>query len=79
MKSYVLTFTYPDGHSEEIQEIFVTEEKAVSYGQALMNQIAGTEQFKHGRYSGGRPGLAYFVVHAKDGNEKELVYSSIKM
>lgn len=76
MKAYYVSFQYPDGHVEEIEEVFVTVEKAVSYGNALLQQVQATERFKRGGNHSAKD--ARFVVNAKDGNESELVYDSFK-
>ena len=51
-ENFELLVSYPDGHIEIIEETFYTLEKAVEYGEGMMNQIAVTEQFHQGKDDG---------------------------
>ncbi|MCR4562876.1 MAG: hypothetical protein K5694_06730 [Bacilli bacterium] len=76
MSAYFLTFTYPDGHAEEIEEVFPTLKDAVSYGDSLLNQVRVTESMKKaGRNSGDAEEPSYIVKEVKDG-KRSIVYRS---
>ena len=71
MTNYTITISYPDGHLEELEEIFVKLEKAIEYGKRYLIQVYGNESFKRGA-----SGEAYFTVveHSESGGK--IVYDS---
>lgn len=44
-KQYRVVFVYPDGHIEEIDELFNKGADALEYGNNMLAQIAHTEKF----------------------------------
>ena len=75
MKAYVLNFSYPDGHIEEIDESFATLESAIRYGDGLLNQVQATERMKKaGVFSASNK--AYFTVDLVDLESRKTVYHS---
>lgn len=42
-KAYRVVFVYPDGHIEEIQELFKSGKEALEYGNTLLAQVRNTE------------------------------------
>lgn len=73
---YYLSFSYPDGHVEEIEETFSKLEKAIEAGKSLLNQILITEDMKKTGIESHR-GKAFFLIYAI-GETRELVYDSRK-
>ena len=42
---FKVVFVYADGHIEEIDDLFSSQEKAVQYGEELLGQVGHTEKF----------------------------------
>lgn len=77
MESYTISFTYPDGHVEDIEQDFVSTKAAVEYGVNLLNQVRATEVSKRGStHDIGEP---YFVVHKIDENGRKIVFNSLSI
>lgn len=79
-KQYVVQVTYPDGHTEQIEEIFKSGREALEYGAGILSQIAATEQF-HGRNAIDEFGdevkkEAYFIIIEVVGKKHSVVYDS---
>ena len=81
-KKYMVVFVYPDGHIEEIQDLFNNGREALEYGNNMLSQVNSTEKF----ISRGRPDAddffskepinPYFMI-VEVGNKKyHLVYDS---
>ena len=74
---YKVVFVYADGHIEEIDDSFFSEEKAISYGEELLAQVGHTES-----YLGGQGGLfgkkrkPYFMVVQVGEGTYHMVYES---
>ncbi|MCR5491796.1 MAG: hypothetical protein K6F32_06690 [Bacilli bacterium] len=75
MVSYKLSFSYPDGHVEDIDDIFVSLDRAAEYGDGLLNQVMATERLKRAGMSY-HAKSAYYMVYECDGKTTELVYDS---
>ena len=80
--SYCVEFTYPDGHTEEIQDSFVSKEEAVRFGKSLITQANNTESF-HGANEINEFGFKkkkkpHFIVFKKDECGSLAVYDSRK-
>lgn len=73
MALYYLSFSYPDGHVEEIQETFSSLDAAIAYGTNLFNQVGGTEQYKKGSRNHNK---AHFEVLKVEGDVRQIVYKS---
>ena len=66
---YKVEFRYPDGHIEEIDEIFRNIEKAVEYGNSMLVQVANTERF----HTGGRGDNAHYrIIEYSDAGRKVI-------
>ena len=77
--NHVLYVTYPDGHTEEIQERFSTVEEAIDYAQKLLVQVENTERYHyaHGDSKGRKPrGKSSFVVEKRENGRSEVVFNS---
>ena len=70
-ENFELMITYPDGHVELIEETFYVLEKAVEYGESMMNQIAATEQFHDNK--GARLRKPSYEVYKKENGSHTLV------
>ena len=76
MKRYILSFSYPDGHIEEIEELFVSLQSAIDYGNGLLNQVRATEIYKKGSVKGrNKP---YFIVLEKSEEGTKVAFNSEK-
>ena len=74
MAVYYISFSYPDGHVEEIEETFNSLKGAVDYGFNLLNQVQVTELYKRGS---GTTGEAYFSVREVEDGNRKVVYNSL--
>ena len=80
MKQYTVLFTYPDGHSEKIEETFSSRGEAVEYGVNLLNQVRATETFKkEGLFSEGESSEPFFVVYEVDEKGRKMVFNSFQL
>ena len=43
-KRYKVVFVYPDGHIEEVDDIFTNGRDALEYGNNLLGQVINTEK-----------------------------------
>ena len=77
MKTFAVIFTYPDGHSEEIEEIFSDLKAAIEYGSSLLNQVRQTEEIKKEGMFGEESGEASFAVIELEEGKKKIVYTSL--
>ena len=79
-KIYIVQVTYPDGHSEQIEETFKSGREALEYGGGILSQIAATEQF-HGRNAIDEFGdevkkEPYFIIIEVNGKKRSVVFDS---
>ena len=80
-KSYKVVFVYPDGHIEEVDELFNTGKEALEYGKNLLGQVHGTESFLNRRpasdiFEERDPIEPYFMIIEISGKKYHLVYDS---
>ena len=76
MKTFAIVFTYPDGHTEEIEELFSDLKEAIEYGSNLLNQVHQTEEVKkEGKFDEEKSEANFAVVEIEDGNKK-IIYAS---
>ena len=83
-KNYKVVFVYPDGHLEEIQDLFKTGREALDYGNNLLAQVNSTEKFLHRSsfdeddiFGNKEPIDPYFMIIEFGDNKKySLVYDS---
>ena len=76
MTRYTLSFSYPDGHIEEIEEIFVSLQSAIDYGNGLLNQVKATEIYKKGSLRGrNKP---YFTILEMSEEGTKVAFNSAK-
>ena len=84
MKSYYkVSVTYPDGHTEEIEESYDSLEKAKEFGDNIVLQVQNTERYHKNK--GGFLGLfkrkkkaCYYVVRYVTDDGAEEVFDSSK-
>lgn len=80
-KRYRVVFVYPDGHIEEIDDVFTNGRDALEYGNNLLGQVNSTEKnFSHSYdpddFFHRDPIEPYFMI-VEIGNKKyHLVYDS---
>lgn len=73
--AFILSFSYPDGHVEEIDQSFTNLEAAIEYGNGLYSQVQATEDFKkQGIFS--KRGKSYFLVEEVTLDARKLVFDS---
>jgi prepilin-type processing-associated H-X9-DG protein len=71
--------SFPDGHIEEIDEIFSTLELAKNYGESILNQVSYTEAYHKGKDDifGDKINLKpYFEVLKVADNTSKIVFRS---
>lgn len=73
--AFNLSFSYPDGHVEEIEQPFASLESAVRYGENLYNQVRATELMKKQGVSSVNMG-AYFLVEEVTYGSRKIVFDS---
>ncbi len=80
---YTVTMSYPDGHLEEIEEVFNSLEQAKEYGERMLNYVASTESIKRGGglfddddFRSSRQQEPYFMVIRLEGKERKIVFES---
>ncbi len=75
---YKVVFVYADGHIEEIDDSFFSEEKAISYGEELLGQVAGTESYLGSQERGlfKKKRKPYFMVIQIGEGSYHMVYES---
>ena len=76
MKTFAVIFTYPDGHTEEIEEIFSELKAAIAHGTNLLNQVRHTEATKKAGVFGEKSGEPSFAVVQVTDHKKKIVYTS---
>lgn len=75
--AFYISFSYPDGHVEEIDESFASLQAAIKYGDSLLNQVAATESTKKQGVSSNDIG-AFFLVEEVSYDSRKLVFDSRK-
>ena len=71
--AFILSFSYPDGHVEEIDESFANLEAAKEYGHSLFNQVQVTEDMKkQGTFS--KRGKAFYLIEEVTLDSRKLVF-----
>ena len=80
---YTVTMSYPDGHLEEIEEIFRQYEDAIQYGERMLEYIKSTESIVNKDVFDDENELAprkkmkpYFMVIKVIGDEKTIAFES---
>ena len=77
---YEVQVTYPNGHSELVEETFRSFDAAVEFGKSMLAQIAQTEDY-HGKgvfFGREKKQSATFVVIKREGEEHSIVFDSAK-
>ena len=77
MTTYYVTFSYPDGHMEEIEQTFNSRGEAIEYGASLLNQVRATEATKKQGLDS-EIGLAYFLVYEVTDGQRRLIFNSLR-
>lgn len=79
-KNYKLVFVYPDGHIEEIDNLFSDLDSAKMYGETLLGQVYNTESFINTgddeEFGFSKKIDPYFMVVELGGKKYRLVYES---
>ena len=81
-KTFRVVFVYPDGHIEEIDDVFETGKDALEYGNNLLAQVLNTEGvFQRSPDSDDEFGFkekveAHFMIVELNGKKMHLVYDS---
>ena len=81
-KYYKLVFVYPDGHIEEVDEIFYAGQEALDYGNNLLGQVTHTEKVLNRRansdiFEERTSTEPYFMIVEIKGKKRRLVYDSL--
>ena len=81
-KRYKVVFVYPDGHIEEVDDIFSNGRDALDYGNNLLGQVVNTEKvLSRGRaddddFFRKEPIEPYFMIVELGKKKYRLVYDS---
>ena len=80
-KTYKLIFIYPDGHIEEVDEIFTVGKDALEYGNSLLAQVQNTEGVinrgvARDIFDEVKKIEPYFMIIEIKGKKQHLVYDS---
>ena len=80
-KRYKVVFVYPDGHIEEIEELFRNGKDALEYGRDLLAQVHNTEGVLNRReiidiFDERKTVEPYFMIVEINGKKYRLVYDS---
>ena len=76
MSSYYVSFSYPDGHIEEIEEAFPSLKDAQEYGLNLLNQVRATELYKKQGSDGEDSLPPSFSIREVSGGRSKVVFVS---
>ena len=79
---YKVSFTYPHGRIEEIEDTFATLDEAIKFGLNLRQEVKNNRLFRaRGEADVITPAKKkkpYFIVIGIDGKDKSVVYDSRK-
>ena len=82
-KLYKIVFVYPDGHIEEVEDLFRNGPDALEYGNNLLAQVRATEGSYHKNKDEGLFGFgfkkknkAYFMIVEIEDKDYKMVYDS---
>ena len=82
-KKYRVVFVYPDGHIEEIDQVFKTGKEALDYGNSMLTQVANTEGLRSNRayldedgFMNKEPIKPYFMIVELNKKKMTLVFDS---
>lgn len=82
-KSYKVVFVYPDGHIEEIDQLFNVGREALDYGNNMLTQVANTEVLRSNKpyldedgFFNKEPIQPYFMIVEIAGKKYHLVFDS---
>ncbi len=77
-KHYKVNVSFPDGHTQEMEDTFASLSDAVNFGYSMLSQIGETERFhKHDDFdpfSFDELQKPYFFVYEVVGGKKTCVY-----
>ena len=80
MSAFRVSISYPDGHVEELEDVFNTLEDAKRFGEGYLMQVKATEDLKGKEYD--EDGLekkrydAYFMVIESNESGRMIVFES---
>ena len=80
-KMYKVVFVYPDGHIEEIEELFNAGKDALEYGNSLLAQVRATEGVFNRHqvediFAERQSSDPYFMIIELVGKKYHMVYDS---
>ena len=70
---YIVEFSFPDSHIEELDQAFEDLESAVRFGNGMLIQVKDTERFRRFDEDKRKP---FFMVYEVCGGARKLVYQS---
>ena len=80
---YTVTMSYPDGHLEEIEEVFRQYDDALQYGERMLEYVKSTESLINKKDFDDENELAprkkqkpYFMVIENIGKDRRIVFES---
>ena len=76
---YKVNVSFPDGHVEEIEDIFPSLEAAQAYGNNILNQISSTEPYHNSKkdiFGEKTKFKPYFEVLVVVDNNSKIVFKS---
>ncbi len=72
---YSINFTYPNGHTDEIEETFKDLESAIAFGNSVLVQVGQTERFHQFNEETVPP---HFDIYLNSDEGRSLAYRSLK-
>ncbi len=76
---YIVSVTYPNGKTEEIEDVYHTVEDAIEFGEQMLAQIpanAGFHSKSHDVFGDETYTQPYFLIKKVDGSTRTWVYDS---
>ena len=74
--TYRVTISYPDGHIEELEEVFNSLEEAKRFGDAYLAQVKATETHKKRSYLEDGPKDPYYMVMEHRDGSRKIIFES---
>ena len=70
-KYYIIEFSYPDSHVEEINQEFPNLAKAIEFAKGMIIQVENTESYYNPVYGEKDPKKPHYMIYeVNDGNRK---------
>ena len=74
--TYRVTISYPDGHIEDLEEVFNSLEAAKKFGDAYLAHVKATEAQKHRGYLEDGPKDPYYMVMEHNDGSRKIIFES---